>query len=548
MIDIRWKQRNATKRLSRYDNIYEKLAEINEIDNLDEFLNPDESHTHNPYLLRNIDKLANRIIDALNKEETITIAGDPDFDGGTSLVIMCKYLSNFTNKMHYVCNERSEGHSIHRLIDKIHRDTTLFIALDSSSNDIDSMKKLNERGIDCLIIDHHTITEDNPHALIVNPQHKDCKYPNKEACGGLLTFKVCQVIDDYMNANYSNELDDLPGLALMADMMSMREMENRYFASLSLKQLRHAGLKTLFKLMNFDLSNLSSTDFLYGVSPAVTAATRADRMQLAIDFLMNDTETPETKKLARELVKLNEERKEAQIDALESLKPFVNKNDKVVIVFDPTLGKGRNGLVAQEISKTYNKPAIVLGFGEDNDTYAGSFRGLEDFSMLELLNRCESVVYAAGHSAAGGVAIPKTHIDVLRKELNSLLRDFKPDNTIYYDLEFDAGEVNEDLITSISEFYRISGNQFTPGKFKITNLFVADKKLMGKLNNTVKIDCDNIQAMKFKTDEEYYNSVPVFCNIEAIGTLNINTWIQYKPRYKVNKYLQLYIDDYVLSN
>lgn len=130
--------------------------------------------------------------------------------------------------------------------------------------------------------------------------------------------------------------------------------------------------------------------------------------------------------------------------------------------------------------------------------------------------------------------------------MNSKLSYWEPDKSIYYDLEIDSRDITENLINDIQEFYRVSGNQFTPGKFRITNLFVADKRLMGKSNNTVKIDCDNIQAMKFKTDEEYYNNVPVFSNIEAIGTLNINTWIQYKPKFKINKYLQLFIDDYVV--
>ena len=54
--------------------------------------------------------------------------------------------------------------------------------------------------------------------------------------------------------------------------------------------------------------------------------------------------------------------------------------------------------------------------------------------------------------------------------------------------------------------------------------------------------------MKFKTDEEYYNDVPVFAEIEAIGTLNVNEWKVYKPRFKVVKTNQLYIDEYKIIN
>lgn len=517
---------------------------MNGIENIDQFLNPLSNVVNDAYLLKNIDAVANRIISAIHNDEIIVISGDPDFDGVSSLVIKCKYLLNFTNKVYYVCNERSTGHSIGNLIGEIPENTKLFIAVDSSSNDVETMKLLSSKGIDCLIIDHHTVTVDNPYATLVNPQQEGCPYPNKNACGGLLVFKVCQVIDDYMNTYYSNKLDDLPGFSLMADMMSMLELENRYYAKQSLKNLHHAGLKALFQTMNYDLTNLSATDFLYGVSPAVTAATRADNIQLAIDFLMCVDESDDIKGLAKELVKANEKRKEVQAEAFQAAKPFVDESDKVINVFDPTLGRGYNGLLAQELSRAFNRPAIVLGFGDDEDIYSGSFRGLEDFSMLDLLKECESVIYTAGHHAAGGLQINKVNLELIRQELNEKLINFEADDSLYYDLEFKVSDVNENLVNYLNEFYRITGNGFPQGKFLIKGLFVSDKKLMGKSANTVKVDCDKIQLMKFKTDEQYFNSVPVFSEIEAIGSLNINVWKVYKPKFKVTKTLQLFIDDY----
>ncbi|MBD8836236.1 hypothetical protein IFU39_00185 [Paenibacillus sp. CFBP 13594] len=476
--------------------------------------------------------------------EPITISGDPDMDGVSSLVILYKFLSKFTDKLCYVCNERSEGHMIGKLIQSIPEETKLFIALDSSSNDVESMRHLNLKGIDCLVVDHHTITNENPYAVIVNPQQFDCEYPNKNACGGLLTFKLCQVLDDLMKTSYSYELSDLPGFSLMADMMSMMEMENRYYAKLSLKGLKHEGLKQLFKGMNKDIKNLTATDFLYGASPAITAATRVDNIKLAIDFLMCDKETTSLKKYVKELIKLNEYRKTVQADALERHKGSIRDDDKVVIICDPSIGKGMNGLVGQELSKNFNRPAIVLGNGDDEDTYAGSFRGLEDFSMLDLLENCKTIEHTGGHPGAGGLSVKKENLQELKDELNNRLSSFAPDDTLYYDLEFSVDEIDERFINHITEFYRYSGNGFKPGTFLIKDLFISDRKPLGKSNNTVKIDCGKIQLMKFKVDIEYYNKVPVFTDIEAIGSLNMNIWTEYKPKFKVTKTCQLLIEDY----
>lgn len=507
-------------------------------------MNPLSNVVHSPYLLRNIDELAERIVRAIKNNEKIVVYADVDYDGITSAVILYKYLLKFTDNVAIKHVERSVGHGSQFIVDEIEEDTDLYIAVDSSSNDVEPLGKLVSRGIDCLVIDHHTVDVDNPYCILVNPHQANCEYPNKNASGGLLVWKVCCVLDDLMNAAYAHELNDLPGFAIMADMMSMREMENRYYAKLSLKGLRHEGLKLLFQAMNSDVKNLTATDFLYGVSPAVTAATRADNIQLAIDFLLCDKATSETKKLVKELIKLNEHRKVVQAEALARHGDSVSDNDKVVIVYDPSLGKGRNGLVAQELSKKFNRPAIVLGDGDDENTYAGSFRGLEDFSMLELLEHCSSVEHTGGHPGAGGLSLKKENLQMLKDELNNHLSEFIPDDTLYYDLEFSAQEINERLINYLMNFYRYSGNNFKPGKFLIKDLFISDKKLMGKTNNTVKIDCGSLQLMKFKTDEDYFDEVPVFTEIEAIGTLNMNYWTQYKPKYKVNKTCQLFIDEY----
>lgn len=503
--------------------------------------------TYSPYLLKNIDELVTKIVSAIKNNLKIIIYGDCDFDGLVSGVVLYKYLLNFTNNIELKYVERSAGHGTQHIINEIPDDTKLYIAVDSSSNDVDEMTELTSKGIDCLIIDHHLVTVDNPYAILVNPQQDGCKYPNKNASGGLLVYKVCQVIDDYMNTNFSEMFNDLPGFALLADMMSMREPENRYYANFSLSNLRHKGIKKLFTAMNSDPNNLTSTDFLYGVSPAVTAATRMDNINLAIDFLMCDEDSLELDDCVSQLVKVNEYRKRVQTESLNRLKSTVNLNDKVVTVVDPTIGKGLNGLVAQELSKAFHRPAIVLGNGED-DTYTGSFRGLEDFSMLDLLNSCESAIYAAGHDGAGGLHVKRENLPSLIADLNEKLEGFEADDSLYYELSFHINEITESLINQLNEFYRVSGNGFKPGQFLVTGLFIEDKKLMGKLSNTVKIFCDKIHLMKFKTDEDYYNNVPVFSEIEAIGTLNINEWRVFKPRFKIIKTNQLYIDEYKIIN
>ncbi|KAA9007253.1 hypothetical protein F4V43_01845 [Paenibacillus spiritus] len=75
---MNWKQRTPKIPLDHYDNTYTKLAKLNGITNIDQFLNPLSNVICNSYLLKNIDALAQRIILAIRNREAITISGDPD--------------------------------------------------------------------------------------------------------------------------------------------------------------------------------------------------------------------------------------------------------------------------------------------------------------------------------------------------------------------------------------------------------------------------------------------------------------------------------------
>ncbi len=75
---MQWKQKKPKIAFETFDNTYSKLAKINGIDNIDQFLNPLSNVVCDAYLLKNIDNLATRIVYAIKNRETITISGDPD--------------------------------------------------------------------------------------------------------------------------------------------------------------------------------------------------------------------------------------------------------------------------------------------------------------------------------------------------------------------------------------------------------------------------------------------------------------------------------------
>ncbi|MNC11877.1 hypothetical protein D3C75_595860 [compost metagenome] len=83
------------------------------------------------------------------------------------------------------------------------------------------------------------------------------------------------------------------------------------------------------------------------------------------------------KNYAKQLIKHNDDRKRKQSEALKRLADGVDGSNKVIIVLDPSIGKGLNGLVSQSVTQKFKRPSIVLGYGDSDNTFAGSFRGLE---------------------------------------------------------------------------------------------------------------------------------------------------------------------------
>ena len=56
------------------------------------FLNPTRNDFHNPFLIKDMEKAVDRIIKAIENKERITIYGDYDVDGITSITVLKSFL------------------------------------------------------------------------------------------------------------------------------------------------------------------------------------------------------------------------------------------------------------------------------------------------------------------------------------------------------------------------------------------------------------------------------------------------------------------------
>jgi single-stranded-DNA-specific exonuclease len=559
---LEWRKREPVKPYSEFDSIIDQLASIHGIEDIHRFLSPCEDELHSPYLLKNIEAARDEIVWAIENGKNVSVHADVDSDGCTSCAIMYDYLSRFTNRIKYFHAQRSLGHSIDISENDVPEGTEILIIVDSSTNSTDACRRISEKGIRIVILDHHNQSEMNPNCVLVNPQQEGCSYPNKSISGAVVSWKMCQVLDDYFGTDYSDTYIDLVAMGLQGDLMNLMQNENRYLVSKGINNIKNVGIRAILEESKRDPNKITANDIGFLLAPNINAACRMDRIEVILDLLV-ETDYLQAKEKAKQVLKMNEERKKIQAEFNQKLVSQVSPEDKCSIIIDNIIGKGFKGLVAGDFSNQFQKFIMIISEDED-DTYAGSYRAYGDFDLMEFLRAIPEVIYAEGHPQAGGVRFKRSDLDKIQKYLNDNLTINAEDQFLEYILEFDIEELNEKLIKQIETFYTISGKGFETGKFLIKNIRPQKKDILGKDKNTVKItatpmsksyfyDDDELlkmnpsaTLMKFRTNAEYFDDSFIGKEIEVVGNLNLNVYTNYQK--KTTKTVQVFLDDFRVIN
>lgn len=531
---MKWQPRSDMK-FSKNNDVTKFLLQSRGISFPEKFLNPDSSVLHDAYLLKNIEDVCNRILKAISKNEKIVISADCDSDGVFSTAFMARYLKRFTDNLSIIYSQRSEGHGIENQIEFIPSDTQLLIILDSSTNSTEACREIGERGIDIVILDHHDLEQDKPfnvYATIVNPKLDDT-YPNKNISGVGVVYKIIQVLDDSLASGQVDEYLDLVACGMYADMMPVDVLENRYLIISGMRNIKNTGLKAILQVNNIEPKNVNSQTIGFTISPLINGAARKDAIELGIELLTSD-DMDECIGLVNKMKLLNEERRREEKELYENYIDRVDTNDKVLIAIDENASKNYNGLIANKFSQEFKRPSIVMR--EHEGSLAGSYRSYGGFDMKAFLNQKpikKLIKYAVGHDGAGGVGLKASNYHKFKEVLNKMLENVDFESNILYDIAIDVEQITTRLINEIEKFDYLTGQGFPPATFLVKGLFVEGNKdgdavkVMGKNRDTIKINCDSIDVIKFKVNEHWGSNIDVLDSIDVIGQLKLNEWIKW---------------------
>lgn len=417
---------------------------INTSEAVREFLYPNASDLHDPFLMKGMDKACVVINDVINTGKKIRIIGDYDADGVFSTYILYDALSKLGAVVDYRIPDRvQDGYGINeRLVREASEDAvSLILTCDNGISAAEQIALAYELGMRVIVTDHHDIPTVLPKAeALLNPKLETCGYPFRELCGAGVAMKLAVAL----GAEQTRYLG-FAAVATVCDIVTLLE-ENRTIVKLGLQQLQQCsnpGVKALAEGNQIRLSAINTGDIGYRIGPCINASGRLANAELAMQLLLAPDEHT-AKEIAGELIRLNEERKEKTQLAVEAAIQLVEEgaaySDKVLVLLLKDCHESVAGIVAGKIKESYNRPTIILTYGKD--CIKGSARSTEYYNIIENLRACsELLLHFGGHPMAAGLSITEENVALLRKRLNETA------DVTEEDLE---GKVSIDLLVPFS--------------------------------------------------------------------------------------------------
>jgi single-stranded-DNA-specific exonuclease len=434
------------------------------------FLAPRLKDLADPFRLPNMQGAVQRLLDARVRGEHVTLFGDYDVDGVTSLALLTRVLTDLGWSVgHYLPDRFKEGYGLtmeaarncHAM-----RPAPLLVAVDCGSTAREPIRWLGCQGVEAIVVDHHQPgdTPAEPVAL-VNPH---LGLQDHELCSAGLAFKLAHALLKEgrrqqlpgFDAYDLRPLLDLVALGTVADLVPLVR-ENRILASMGLQRLatsERPGVVALKEVAGVvDQVRVEHVGFQLG--PRLNAAGRLDSARRALDLLLA-TEPGEARALAEELDLHNRERQAIERtmadDAIAMVRSRFNPEHDYVIVEGHLLWHvGVVGIVASRVLREFHRPTLIIG--GDGEGWRGSGRSIPGFDLAAALRECDDLLMKhGGHAMAAGVTVAPDRVDALRERLNRIARAAIAPDQLVPGLRIDASATLASLdIAAVEELGRL---------------------------------------------------------------------------------------------
>ena len=448
------------------------------------FIEKSQEILYNPFLLNDMDVAVKRILLAIEKKDKITIYGDYDVDGVTSVSILYLYLESLGVDIdYYIPCRKGEGYGISELaLQKIKENgTSLIITVDTGVTAINEIEIANNLGLDVIVTDHHECLEFLPNAIaVINPKRPDTTYPFSQLAGVGVVFKLlCALEARYSNTSVlratskiASKYADLTAIGTIADVMPVID-ENRIIVAYGLEKAENTENLGLASLVNMcrngegkntkskSKKRLTSGFVGYTIAPRINAAGRISSASKAVELFLSKN-APHAESLAYELGEINKERQFNENKIVEEANEIIEENglnqNSMIILDSNEWHHGIIGIVSSRISDRFGIPSILISFEGNEDPYdgeaigKGSGRSVPGMNLVDALGSCADLLDKfGGHELAAGLTIKRKNLEAFKKKLEEYAKNCFKDADMERKLEIDMELSSNEITLSLAK-------------------------------------------------------------------------------------------------
>ena len=457
-----------------------------------------------PFLFADMEKAVTRITQAKEKKEKIAIFGDYDADGVTATAVVFEALTKlgYAQIVYYIPDRQTEGYGMNEAAIRYlaSEGVNLIITVDCGITNIKEVELVKSLGMDVIITDHHHTPSVLPQALaIINPQVEHCGYPEKRLAGVGVAFKLMHGVYLRQAPDKIEQLKwllDLVVIGTVADCVPLVG-ENRTltkYGLVVLSKTRRTGLLEMFKVgrITIDENNIPDTQKIaFQIAPRINAAGRMDHASSSLK-LMIETDVVQARDLALEVESKNKARQKVTTEVTREVRALAEnsfKDRKLIFASNEHWQVGILGLIAGRIADEFNKPTAV--FQKQTTEFVGSFRSIDQFNVVQALEKCSDLLIRfGGHSQAAGAQVKAENMEAFYERLAGIIeedlagKDLAP--AIEIDYEISAEDVDWKLLENISKLQPFGEGNAEP-VFLLRNLVVENLKILGNGSKHLKL-------------------------------------------------------------
>jgi single-stranded-DNA-specific exonuclease len=364
--------------------------------------------------IKNLEKAAQRILEAIEKKERILLYGDSDLDGTCSVIILKEAIRNLGGKIEaiYFPDRETEGYGISerglKFLQKFA--PALFISLDCGISNFKEIELAKGLGFFVIVIDHHEVLDEIPKAdIVVDPKQKGDDYPFKELATVGLVFKLAEkLLKEKMTSALRKSFLELVALATLADMMP-QVSENKILTEEGLEYLRNSWrpafqvFSKIFELPK-EINKVISILNVRDVENNLPAQYR----------LLTEPDFKKAQELVEKLIEKSKKRKSEIEKIMNEIEGKIRESEKIIFEGSENWSFSLISVVASQLCQKYQKPTFIYKKFEKESQ--GTVRVPAGIDSVKLMKKCKDLLISfGGHPAASGFRIKNENLEKFKK-------------------------------------------------------------------------------------------------------------------------------------